>query len=109
MNNVFKWIFAIFVIASVFCGVGCKPEVEIKPTEKETGTIQGKAFYSNDNVDNHSGIQITLVSTDGLRSVAYCESRGIATNARPNSLVFLCLHLVRFLPLAQHLPSIQPF
>ena len=82
MNKVFKWIFAIFVIASVFCGVGCKPEVEIKPTEKETGTIQGKAFYSNDNVDNHSGIQITLVSTDGLRSVAYCESRGIATNAR---------------------------
>ena len=82
MNKVFKRIFAIFVIASVFCGVGCKPEVEIKPTEKETGTIQGKAFYSNDNVDNHSGIQITLVSTDGLRSVAYCESRGIATNAR---------------------------
>ena len=82
MNKVFKWVFAIFVIASVFCGVGCKPEVEIKPTEKETGTIQGKAFYSNDNVDNHSGIQITLVSTDGLRSVAYCESRGIATNAR---------------------------
>ena len=82
MNKVFKWIFAIFVIASVFCGVGCKPEVEIKPTEKETGTIQGKAFYSNKNVDNHSGIQITLVSTDGLRSVAYCESRGIATNAR---------------------------
>ena len=82
MNKVFKWIFAIFVIASVFCGVGCKPGVEIKPTEKETGTIQGKAFYSNDNVDNHSGIQITLVSTDGLRSVAYCESRGIATNAR---------------------------
>ena len=82
MNKVFKWVFAIFVIASVFCGVGCKPGVEIKPTEKETGTIQGKAFYSNDNVDNHSGIQITLVSTDGLRSVAYCESRGIATNAR---------------------------
>ncbi len=82
MNKVFKWIFAIFVIASVFCGVGCKPEVEIKPTEKETGTIQGKAFYSNKNVDNHSGIKITLVSTDGLRSVAYCESRGIATNAR---------------------------
>ena len=82
MNKVFKWIFAIFVIACVFCGVGCKPEVEIKPTEKETGTIQGKAFYSNKNVDNHSGIKITLVSTDGLRSVAYCESRGIATNAR---------------------------
>ena len=82
MNKVFKWVFAIFVIASVFCGVGCKPGVEIKPTEKETGTIQGKAFYSNQNVDNHSGIQITLVSTDGLRSVAYCESRGIATNAR---------------------------
>ncbi|MBE6352031.1 MAG: DUF1566 domain-containing protein [Treponema bryantii] len=82
MNKVFKWIFAIFVVASVFCGVGCKPEVEVKPAEKKTGTIQGKAFYSNENVDNHSGIQITLVSTDGLRSVAYCESRGIATNAR---------------------------
>ena len=61
MNKVFKWIFAILVIASVFCGVGCKPEVEVKPAEKKTGTIQGKAFYSNENVDNHSGIQITLV------------------------------------------------
>ena len=82
MRKAFKWIFAILVVASVFCGVGCKPEVEVKPAEKKTGTIQGKAFYSNENVDNHSGIQITLVSTDGLRSVAYCESRGIATNAR---------------------------
>ena len=82
MNKLVKWIFAIFMVASVFCGVGCKPEVEVKPAEKKTGTIQGKAFYSNENVDNHSGIQITLVATDGLRSVAYCESRGIATNAR---------------------------
>ena len=83
MRKSFKWIFAIFVIASVFCGVGCKDkvEVELKPT-KQYGTVKGKAFYSNENVDNHSGIQITLVATDGLRSVAYCESRGIATNAR---------------------------
>ena len=83
MRKAFKWIFAILVIASVFCGVGCKDkvEVELKPTI-QYGTVKGKAFYSNDNVDNHSGIQITLVSTDGLRSVAYCESRGIATNAR---------------------------
>ena len=83
MNKVFKWIFAILVIASVFCGVGCKDkvEVELKPT-KQYGTVKGKAFYSNESVDDHSGIQITLVATDGLRSVEYCVSRGIATNAR---------------------------
>ena len=82
MRKAFKWIFAIFVVASVFCGVGCKPEVEVKPAEKKTGTIQGKAFYSNENVDNHFGIQITLVSTDGLMATDFCSSRGITTNAR---------------------------
>ena len=32
MRKSFKWILAIFVIASVFCGVGCKPEVESDKT-----------------------------------------------------------------------------
>jgi len=81
MRKAFKRIFAIFVIVSVFCGIGCKGAVDIKPIEKY-GTIEGKAFYSNENVDNHSGIQITLVSTDGLMATDFCSSRGISTNAR---------------------------
>ena len=81
MREAFKRIFAIFVIVSVFCGIGCKGAVDIKPIEKY-GTIEGKAFYSNENVDNHSGIQITLVSTDGLMATDFCSSRGISTNAR---------------------------
>ena len=81
MRKSFKWIFAIFVIVSVFCGIGCKGSVDIKPIEKY-GTIEGKAFYSNENVDNHSGIQITLVSTDGLMATDFCSSRGISTNVR---------------------------
>ena len=78
-----KWIATLLVVINLLLGViGCKdPEIEVIPTKKY-GTVKGKAYYSNENVEDHTGIQITLVSTDGLRSVAYCESRGIATNSR---------------------------
>ena len=73
----------LFRIASIFLFLasflGC--DIEPKPSQ-DYGSIQGKAFYSNENVSDHSGIQISLISTDGLRAVDYCESRGIATNAR---------------------------
>lgn len=73
----------LFRIASIFLFLasflGC--DIESKPSQ-DYGSIQGKAFYSNENVSDHSGIQISLISTDGLRAVDYCEARGIATNAR---------------------------
>ncbi len=76
MKKFFR-IASIFLILASF--IGCKPDVEVN---EKTGSIQGKAFYENENVSDHSGIQISLISTDGLRAVDYCEARGIATNAR---------------------------
>lgn len=72
--------FSIASIILIFASfIACK--VESEPS-KDYGSIQGRAFYNNENVFNHSGIQISLISTDGLRAIDYCESRGIATNAR---------------------------
>ena len=76
MKKFFR-IASIFLILASF--IGCKPDVEVN---EKTGSIQGNAFYENENVSDHSGIQISLISTDGLRAVDYCEARGIATNAR---------------------------
>lgn len=76
MRKFFR-IASIFLIFASF--IACK--VESEPS-KDYGSIQGRAFYNNENVFNHSGIQISLISTDGLRAIDYCESRGIATNAR---------------------------
>ena len=70
----------LLILASFF---GCK--VEALPSnddEVKTGTIVGYAKYVNS--DNHSGIQIRLVSTDstGLFASDYCASRGISTPMR---------------------------
>lgn len=76
MKKFFR-IASIFLILASF--IGCKPDVEVN---EKTGSIQGKAFYENENVSDYSGIQVSLISTNGLMAVDYCESRGIATNAR---------------------------
>ena len=76
MRKFFR-IASIFLILASF--IGCKPDVEVN---EKTGSIQGKAFYENENVLDYSGIQVSLISTNGLMAVDYCESRGIATNAR---------------------------
>ena len=83
MRDSLKWIVTIFfVISFVFGIVGCKePEIQVD-TSVNYGSIKGKVLYSNENVNNHSGIQITLVSTDGLMTTEYSSSRGIATKAR---------------------------
>ena len=83
MRDSLKWIVMIFfVISFVFGIVGCKePEIQVD-TSVNYGSIKGKVLYSNENINNHSGIQITLVSTDGLMTTEYSSSRGIATKAR---------------------------
>ncbi len=82
MRESLKWIVMFFfVISFVFGIVGCKEPMQVD-TSVNYGSIKGKVLYSNENVNNHSGIQITLVSTDGLRTTEYSSSRGIATKAR---------------------------
>ena len=81
MKKFFR-IASIFLILASF--IGCpSPEIGKNPGEEQkTGSIVGKVVYENDNVKDYSGIQVSLISTNGLMAVDYCESRGIATNAR---------------------------
>ena len=79
MRKKLKWITLILLVVSIFFEVGCTMEVS---SLEKYGNIQGRAFYGNDNMHNHSDIQITLVSTDGLMSTEYSSSRGIVTNTR---------------------------
>ena len=81
MKKFFR-IASIFLILASF--IGCpSPEFGKNPGEdQKTGAIVGKVVYENENVTDYSGIQVSLISTNGLMAVDYCESRGIATNAR---------------------------
>jgi len=79
MKNRFK-LSGIAALATViiFTALACEnPANSLKPTEVETGSITGKAVFTN-STDN-SGITITLEESDGLRSVAVINvSRSIA-------------------------------
>ena len=78
MRKRFFWgLISILSILVLF--TNCKQEIK---EPKKTGSILGRAFYGNENVSDYSGIQISLCSTNGLQTVDYCKSRGIATQAR---------------------------
>jgi hypothetical protein len=72
-------IFIVFTLLLAFF-TSCSNSITEKPSE--TGAIVGKVIYDNENVNDFSGIQVTLCSTNGLQTTDFCYSRGIATTAR---------------------------
>ena len=72
-------ILIVFTLLLAFF-TSCSNSITEKPSE--TGAIVGKVIYDNENVNDFSGIQVTLCSTNGLQTTDFCYSRGIATTAR---------------------------
>ena len=86
MKKIFESFVSILILTSIFfIVVGCKdPEPIIEP--EKTGSICGKVIYDNVNIEDYSGIQVSLFSSNGLMSSKNCVSKTIATTITSRSL-----------------------
>ena len=85
MRKSFKWIFAIFVIASVFCGVGCKKEKKIDtmpPAEvsdffvfEEKGIVELE--WMNPEDKDFAGVEISMIPAEGALSSPMTFSKDV--------------------------------
>jgi hypothetical protein len=85
MRKSFKWIFAILVIASVFCGVGCKKEKKIDtmpPAEvsdffvfEENGIVELE--WMNPEDKDFAGVEISMIPAEGALSSPMTFSKDV--------------------------------
>ena len=85
MRKSFKWIFAILVIASVFCGVGCKKEKKIDtmpPAEvsdffvfEENGIVELE--WMNPEDKDFAGVEISMIPAEGVLSSPMTFSKDV--------------------------------